>query len=81
MRRNQQCPNIDLLNLSKLRIVNKLIIINYGEVEIQTAAEHGATVYPMIADPKMLKEVVADARDKYAKNLAKSPHGDLISHA
>jgi hypothetical protein len=29
----------------------------------------------------MLKEVVANARDQYAKNLAKSPAGDLISHA
>jgi len=56
-------------------------ILNYGEVEIQTAAEHGATIYTMITNPKMLKEVVANARDQYAKNLAKSPAGDLISHA
>lgn len=56
-------------------------ILNYGEVEIQTAAEHGATIYPMITNPKILKKVVANARDEYAKNLTKSPHGDLLSHA
>lgn len=56
-------------------------ILNYGEVEIQTAAEHGATVYTMITNPKMLKEMVANARDQYAKDLSKSPQGNLISHA
>ncbi len=39
--------------------------LNYGEVEIQTAAEDGATVYRMVTGPKRLKEAVAESREKF----------------
>jgi len=40
-------------------------ILNYGEVEIQTAAEDGATIYRMVTGPKLLKETIAQCREKY----------------
>jgi uncharacterized membrane protein YdbT with pleckstrin-like domain len=39
--------------------------LNYGEVEIQTAAEDGATIYRMVTGPKRLKEAVAESREKF----------------
>jgi membrane protein YdbS with pleckstrin-like domain len=40
-------------------------LLNYGEVEIQTAAEDGATIYRMVTGPKLLKETIAQCREKY----------------
>jgi membrane protein YdbS with pleckstrin-like domain len=40
-------------------------ILNYGEVEIQTAAEDGATIYRMVTGPKRLKETIAQCREKF----------------
>jgi uncharacterized membrane protein YdbT with pleckstrin-like domain len=51
-------------------------ILNYGEIEIQTAAEDGATVYKMVTNPKLLKDTVAHQRDEYAKQAQKSG-GDI----
>jgi membrane protein YdbS with pleckstrin-like domain len=42
-------------------------ILKFGEVEIQTAAEDGATVYRMVTDPKALKNTVARCRDEYSR--------------
>ena len=40
-------------------------MLNYGEVEIQTAAEDGATIYRMVTGPKRLKEAIAESREKF----------------
>jgi uncharacterized membrane protein YdbT with pleckstrin-like domain len=40
-------------------------LLNYGEVEIQTAAEDGATIYRMVTGPKRLKEAIAESREKF----------------
>jgi len=44
-------------------------ILNYGDVEIQTAAEEGATIYRKVAKPKKLKETIAHFRDEYGREL------------
>jgi uncharacterized membrane protein YdbT with pleckstrin-like domain len=44
-------------------------ILGYGDVEIQTAAEDGATIYRKVAKPKQLKETIAHYRDEYPKEL------------
>jgi membrane protein YdbS with pleckstrin-like domain len=49
-------------------------ILNYGEVEIQTAAEDGATIYRMVTGPKCLKDTVAQCRERFEReaNIRKS---------
>jgi len=44
--------------------------LNYGEVEIQTAAEDGATIYRMVTGPRLLKETIARCREKYDHGIA-----------
>jgi len=44
-------------------------ILNFGNVEIQTAAEDGATIYRQVAKPKQLKETIAHCRDEYGREL------------
>ena len=44
-------------------------MMGYGDVEIQTAAEDGATIYRKVAKPKQLKETIAHYRDEYPKEL------------
>ena len=44
-------------------------MLGYGDVEIQTAAEDGATTYRKVAKPKQLKETIAHYRDEYPKEL------------
>ncbi len=39
-------------------------ILGYGEVEIQTAAEDGATIYRMVKNPLLLKDTIARCRDE-----------------
>ncbi|HEX9902538.1 MAG TPA: PH domain-containing protein [Acidobacteriota bacterium] len=40
-------------------------MLNYGQVEIQTAAEDGATIYRMVTGPRLLKDTVAQCREKF----------------
>jgi membrane protein YdbS with pleckstrin-like domain len=47
-------------------------ILSYGEVEIQTAAENGATIYRMVTNPKLLKDTVAQCREKFSQEAQKS---------
>jgi uncharacterized membrane protein YdbT with pleckstrin-like domain len=51
-------------------------MMNYGNVEIQTAAEEGATIYRKVAKPKKLKETIAHYRDEYGKELQQIHAGD-----
>lgn len=50
-------------------------ILNYGEVEIQTAAMDGATLYTMITNPKKLEDTIAKAREKFAREMMKAAPG------
>jgi uncharacterized membrane protein YdbT with pleckstrin-like domain len=54
-------------------------ILNFGNVEIQTAAEDGATVYRRVARPKQLKETIAHYRDEYGRELGKIQDGEKAS--
>lgn len=52
-------------------------ILNFGEVEIQTAAMDGATLYTMITNPKKLEDTIAKAREKLAREMMKSAPGTV----
>jgi len=42
-------------------------VLGYGDVEIQTAAEDGATIYHMVKGPKRLKDMIARCREDYGR--------------
>lgn len=44
-------------------------LLNFGNVEIQTAAEQGATVYRKVKGPKKLKDAVARAREDHGREI------------
>jgi membrane protein YdbS with pleckstrin-like domain len=50
-------------------------VLNYGRVEIQTAAEDGATIYNMVTGPKKLKDTVARCRDEFSQEAARRESG------
>ncbi len=55
-------------------------ILNYGEIEIQTAAMDGATLYTMITSPKKLKDTIAKTRDEFAREMMKAAPGGGSVH-
>jgi len=44
-------------------------ILRYGDVEIQTAAEDGATIYKKVTNPRLLKDTIARCRDEYSRDV------------
>jgi membrane protein YdbS with pleckstrin-like domain len=56
-------------------------ILNFGELEIQTAAADGATLYTMITNPKKLKDAIAKTRDEFARQMMKAAPGSGSAHA
>jgi len=55
-------------------------ILHYGDVEIQTAAEDGATIYKKVTHPRLLKDTIAVCRDEYGREgnrIAKGPAADF----
>jgi len=42
-------------------------ILGYGDVDIQTAAEMGETIYDLIHHPKLLKDTITHAQEEYKK--------------
>lgn len=64
-------------------------IFNYGDVQIQTAAEMGATTNKFVTSPKLLKDTVTKYQDEYkqtqiaaqAQKLAQAITGDQKSEA
>jgi uncharacterized membrane protein YdbT with pleckstrin-like domain len=46
-------------------------IFGYGDIEIQTAAEAGATLYRTVQHPKRLRDAISTAQEEYAVNLSK----------
>ena len=50
-------------------IMNKIdSIYGFGDIEIQTAAEMGATTYHKIAKPNELKDWITTAQEEYKQN-------------
>lgn len=47
-------------------------ILRYGDVEIQTAAEDGATIYKKVTNPKLLKDTIARCRDEYSREAMRA---------
>jgi uncharacterized membrane protein YdbT with pleckstrin-like domain len=43
-------------------------MLGFGDVEIQTAAEMGATTYHLIASPRELKDAITSAQENYKQN-------------
>ncbi|MBP7506182.1 MAG: PH domain-containing protein [Prolixibacteraceae bacterium] len=46
-------------------------IFGYGDVEIQTAAEIGATTYRMVTSPKRLKDTITQMQEEYKDSIIK----------
>ena len=46
-------------------------ILGYGNVEIQTAAETGATVYYMVENPRKLKDTITQMQEDYKTLLSR----------
>jgi uncharacterized membrane protein YdbT with pleckstrin-like domain len=53
-------------------------IFNYGDIEIQTAAEEGATIYHMIHAPRLLKDTIATACDQHRMRMARVEGGKSV---
>ena len=51
-------------------------IFNFGDVEIQTAAEQGATVLEFVSSPKKLHEAIVSAQQDFMKGSKEFPEGD-----
>lgn len=54
-------------------------IFNYGDVQIQTAAEVGATTYVMVEKPKELKDTITQMQEEYKKNQIKLQATELAN--
>jgi membrane protein YdbS with pleckstrin-like domain len=44
-------------------------IFNYGNVQIQTAAELGETIYPLVQQPRKLKDAITTAQEDYKQSF------------
>ena len=55
-------------------------IFGYGSVEIQTAAEMGATTYYLITSPKLLKDTVTEYQENY-RQLQITEQADTLADA
>lgn len=51
-------------------------ILHYGDVEIQTAAEDGATIYKKVTNPRLLKDTIAVCRDEYGREIIRMAKPD-----
>jgi len=50
-------------------------MFNYGDIEIQTAAEQGATIYHMVHRPRLLKDTIARACEDHRLKMARVEGG------
>jgi len=55
-------------------------IFGYGSVQIQTAAEMGATTYHFVTNPKLLKDTVTKCQDDY-KQTQIAGQAEKLAHA
>jgi membrane protein YdbS with pleckstrin-like domain len=71
---SKESPMEKINNISfRQTIIGRML--NYGEVEIQTAASDGATLYTMITNPKKLEDTIARTRDAYQRELLQASPG------
>ena len=54
-------------------------IFHYGDVEIQTAAEIGETVYHDVMNPKLLKDTITTIQEDYKKDQMKQQAEELAN--
>ncbi len=54
-------------------------IFGFGNVEIQTAAEAGATVYTMVQDPGKLKDAITRMKEEYKDRIITRQAGELAN--
>ena len=52
-------------------------IFNYGDVQIQTAAELGETIYPLVHQPRKLKDAITTAQEDYKQNFIRPVYSAL----
>lgn len=77
---SKESPMEKINNISyRQTIIGRLL--NFGEVEVQTAAMDGATLYTMITNPKKLKDTIAKTRDEFAHEMMKAAPGGGTAHA
>lgn len=43
-------------------------IFNFGDVQIQTAAEMGSTIYPVVENPRLLKDTITKCQDLHKQS-------------
>ena len=63
-RNSKECPIDKINNVSYTQSVWGRMI-GFGNVEIQTAAEMGATVYHMVEHPGLLKDTITEMQEAY----------------
>lgn len=63
-RNSKECP-IDKINNISYRQTVWGRILGYGDVEIQTAAEMGATIYRNVQNPRLLKETITAMQEEF----------------
>jgi uncharacterized membrane protein YdbT with pleckstrin-like domain len=56
-------------------------IFNYGDVQIQSAAEAGATIHRMVARPKVLKDMITLYQEEYRKLQIREQAQYLVNSA
>lgn len=54
-------------------------IFNYGNVQIQTAAEIGSTTYSTVENPKKLKDSITRMQEEYKENQIKKQASELAN--
>jgi uncharacterized membrane protein YdbT with pleckstrin-like domain len=54
-------------------------IFGFGDVQIQTAAEIGSTVYVAVDDPKKLKDTITQMQEEYKQTQIKKQANELAS--
>lgn len=54
-------------------------IFQYGDVEIQTAAEIGETIYHDVQHPKLLKDTITSVQENYKREQMKQQADELAS--
>jgi len=55
-------------------------MFGYGSVQIQTAAEMGATTYDFVTSPKLLKDTVTKCQDEYRQSQI-AEQAEKLAHA
>ncbi len=55
-------------------------LFDYGNVEIQSAAQEGATIYYMVKSPRELRDVIVEEQEKYKQQMMRR-EAEILAHA